>query len=56
MIQILILILDYTDLVNQAVINLNPLTTNIPHHTETSQLIYNANQLAGFGIMGNIVR
>ena len=34
----------------------NPLTANVPHHTETSQLIWNANQLPGFYMMGNIVR
>lgn len=26
----------------------NPLTTNIPHHVETSQLICHVNQLTGF--------
>ena len=26
----------------------NPLTTNVPHHIETSQLICSANQLTGF--------
>ena len=34
----------------------NPLTTNVPHHIETSQLICIANQLAGFYMMGNIGR
>ena len=34
----------------------NPLTTNVPHHVETSQLICNINQLTGFYIMGNIGR
>ena len=34
----------------------NPLTTNGPHHIETIQLIYNANQLTGFYIMGDIGR
>ena len=34
----------------------NPLTTNVPYHIETSQLIINANQLTGFYIMGNIGR
>ena len=34
----------------------NPLTTNVPHHIETSQLIWNANQLTGFYMMGNIGR
>ena len=36
--------------------NLNPLTTNVPHHIETSQLIYSANQLPGFDMIGNIGR
>ena len=35
---------------------LNQLTTNVPHHIETSQLICNANQLNGFYMMGNIGR
>ena len=34
----------------------NPLTTNVPYHTETSPLICNANQLIGFYMMGNIGR
>ena len=34
--------------------NFDPLTTNVPHHIETSQLISNANQLTGFYMMGNI--
>ena len=34
--------------------SLNPLTTNVPNHVETSQLIGIANHLAGFYIMGNI--
>ena len=33
---------------------LNPLTTGVPHHIETSQLIFRANQLTGFHVMGNI--
>ena len=33
---------------------LNQLTTNISHHIETSQLIWNANQLTGFYMMVNI--
>ena len=33
---------------------INPLTTNIPHHIETSQLICNANQLTGSYMIGNI--
>ena len=35
---------------------LNPLTTNVPHHIETSQLICDTNQLSGFYVMGNIGR
>ena len=35
---------------------LNPLTTNVPHYIETSQLICNENQLTGFYMMGNIGR
>ena len=34
----------------------NPLTINIPHHIETSQLICKTNQLTGFYIMRNIGR
>ena len=34
----------------------NPLTTNVPHHIEASQLICNANQLNGFYMIGNIGR
>ena len=34
----------------------NPLTTNVPHHIETSQLICNPNQLTGFCMMVNIGR
>ena len=34
----------------------NPLTTNVPCHIESSQLICNANQLTGFYMMGNIAR
>ena len=34
----------------------NPLTANVPHHIETSQLICNANQLTGFYMMMNIIR
>ena len=36
--------------------HLNPLTTNVPHHIETSQLIYTVNRLTGFNITGNTVR
>ena len=35
---------------------INPLPTNIPNHTETSQLIFNVNQLTGFYMMANIGR
>ena len=34
--------------------NLNPLTTNVPHHIETSKLICIANQLTGFYMMGTL--
>ena len=34
----------------------NPLTTNVPHHIETSQLICIANQLNGFYMKGNTDR
>ena len=34
----------------------NTLTTNVPHHIETNQLICNANQLIDFYMMGNIGR
>ena len=34
----------------------NPLTTNVPHHIGTSQLIWIANQLTGFFMMWNIGR
>ena len=32
----------------------NPLTTNVPQHIETSQLICNADQLTGFFMMVDI--
>ena len=35
---------------------INPLTTNVLHHIETSQLICSANQLADFCMIGNIAR
>ena len=35
---------------------INPLMTNVPHHIASSQLIYSANQLTGFYMMGNIGR
>ena len=34
--------------------NLNPLSTSVFHHIETSQLICIANQLIGFYMRGNI--
>ena len=34
----------------------NPLTNNVSHHIETSQLICNANQLTGFYMTGTIGR
>ena len=37
-------------------IDINPLTINVPHHIETSQLICRANQLTGFYMMENIGR
>ena len=33
---------------------INVLTSNVPHHTETSQLILIANELTGLYMMGNI--
>ena len=30
----------------------NPLTTSVPHHIETSQLIFSEDQLTGFYVMG----
>ena len=33
-----------------------PLTTSVPHHIETSQLIWRANQLTCFYMMGNTGR
>ena len=36
--------------------NINPSTTNVPHPIESNQLIYIANQLTGFYMMGNIGR
>ena len=43
-------------MVPETKMTLNLLTTNVPHHIETSQLICNANQLTGFYMMGNIGR
>ena len=34
-------------------VELNPLTANVPHHVETSQVNCNASQLTGFYVMGN---
>ena len=34
----------------------NPLTTSVPHHKETSQLIFIAIQLTSFYTMGNTGR
>ena len=45
-----------TECVNYYKMGLNPLTTNVPYHIETSQLICNTTQLAGFYMMGNIGR
>ena len=41
---------------NAKLLKINPLTTNVPHHIETSQLICSANQLTGFYMMENIGR
>ena len=35
---------------------INPLTTNVPYHIETSQLICNSNQLTDFYMTENIGR
>ena len=35
-------------------INLNPLTINVSHNIENSQLICNPNELTSFSMMGNI--
>lgn len=32
----------------------NPLTTSVPHHMETSQLLYMETELTGFFMMGEI--
>ena len=34
----------------------NPLTANVSHHIETSQLICSPNQLTGFYVMANVGR
>ena len=36
--------------------SVNPLTTNVPQHIETSQLMCIANQLTGFYMMWSIDR
>ena len=36
--------------------NFNPLTTSVPYHIETNQMIWKANQLTGSYMMGNIGR
>ena len=35
---------------------INPLTTNVPHHIDTCQLICTASQLNGFYMIGNTDR
>ena len=35
---------------------INPFTSNISHHIETSQFICNGNELTGFYMMGNVGR
>ena len=42
--------------VSKGWITINSLTTNVPHHTETIQLICIANQWTGFYMMGRIGR
>ena len=37
-------------------LHMNPLTTNITHHIENSQLVCGANQLTGLYMTGNIGR
>ena len=37
-------------------ISIEPFTTNVPHHIKTSQLIFIANHLTGFYMIGNIGR
>ena len=37
-------------------VDINPLTTNVPHYIETSKFIWRANQLTGFYLIGNIDR
>ena len=36
--------------------HVSPLTANVPHHIETSQMICNGNELTGVYMMGNIGR
>ena len=43
-----------TDDLEGEVLIVNPLTTSVPHHIATSQLICNADQSTGFYMMGNI--
>ena len=45
-----------TKMCRPACTDLNLLTTNVPHHIETSRLICRTNQLTGFYMMGNIGR
>ena len=35
--------------------NINPLTINVFHHIETSQLICSVDQFTGFSMMGTLV-
>ena len=43
-----LLFLGYISMFFMLRVHINPLTTNVPHHTETIQLICIANQLTGF--------
>ena len=45
-----------TKVLTITMLDINPLTTNVPHHIETSLLIWNANPLTSFYMMGNIRR
>ena len=47
---------NFVENVAEYLVSINPLTTNVPHQIETSQLICIANQLTGFYLMGNIGR
>ena len=42
--------------INNFILKINPLTTNVPNHIENSQLICKTNQLIGFCMVGNIGR